>query len=435
MCGADEMRIWGASLSLLTLASSLALDDGRSFAQTGDQDVFRRDRNTPVRGRDRPEYDAQGMRAGGFVLYPELGLSVESNSNVFADDTLEQSDLALGVEARGSLESNWNTHALNLRVEAINRAFQEFSTQDAFDWGVGGDLRIDGSRRFSLFASGGYRDAHELPADSPAPTALEEPAPFQHARGEVGFERAFDQLRLSGRVGGDNYDYEDAALAAGGTLENDDRDHVATRAQLRVDLAVSPSTALFVSAEANARDYDLAPPAPGVTVNRDATGYEILAGASFDVTRMATGEVGIGYLTQEYDEPGSESASGLAVNASIDWHPDELVTFNVSARRAAEPARAAGALGSIDTDVSASLDYEFRRNIILSVRARAERDEFDGVDRDDDRVAIEIQGDYAVNRAVSYYLNVGHYEQDSSGVDAGRDFSADRAVIGVRLRR
>lgn len=427
------MKFWGASLSLLTLFASQPWLAAQAAAQ--EAGAFRRDRNIPVRDRERPEYDAQGVHMGGFFFFPEASVGIESNSNVFADDTFEESDLLTTAELAGELRSNWNTHELNLSAAVKGRSYQEFSEQDAIDWRLGAETRIDASRLFYIFAHADYENAHEDLSSSPTTSLLAEPVPYTALNAELGVQKTFNRVRVTLSGQGEQYDYGDADLQGGGTLLGDERDFRETAVLGRIDYALSPGTAMFLSGRAYERDFDLDPPSPVAPVDRDATGYEVLAGVNFDLTNLMTGELGVGYLQEEYDEPGAEEVSGVAVRGAINWFPDELWTVGLELERKTEPPGAPGALGFVRSSAQLHADYEFRRNIIFGISGGLERDEYEGIDREDQRNSFAATADYAPNRALTFSLSAGHYEQESEGAAPGRDYTIDRVTFGVTLRR
>ena len=215
----------------------------------------------------------------------------------------------------------------------------------------------------------------------------------------------------------------------------DDRDREVFTAGGRADYAISPDTSIFVSAAANWRDYRLDPPAPGVFVKRDSNGYEALVGANFDLSHLLRGEAAVGYLSQSFDDPSLDSQSGLAVRGSIEYFPDPLVTITLNASREIADAGVIGASSYVSNSVGAVLDYEFRRNVIAGVGVAYDRDEYDGVDRDDDRFDAFAKVDFAMNRAAALFLQYDFQNQDSAGASAGRDYEVNRVTFGLRLRR
>ena len=72
------------------LAMGTAL--GLSGAAWG-QDADAEDPNVTVQDRERPDFDPLGIRAGSFLVFPELSVEGGYDSNVFATDDAEEDDL------------------------------------------------------------------------------------------------------------------------------------------------------------------------------------------------------------------------------------------------------------------------------------------------------------------------------------------------------
>jgi hypothetical protein len=423
--------MYRADISLAALMAALGFA-GEAIAQPQDNS-FARDRNVSVRDRPKPEYDAAGIRVGNFRLYPELIVAPEYNDNVFAVDTGEQEDLIYNVNPKLELRSTFTNHEFNLSVAAPTRFYNEFDQQDATDLIGRAEGRLDVYRDFQIFGALEYGDLTEPLSSSPSAITLAEPVEYTSAFGELGVAKTFNRLRLSARANHTQTDYDDGILINLTPVDQDDRDRVVTEATLRADYAISPSTALFVSATGNQRDYDLSP--PDAPIERDSEGYEVLVGANFDVTRLITGEIGVGYLQQTYDDPATEETTGLAVRTALEWYPDELVTVSFAAGRSIDDAGVSGAASYVANDASVGLDYEFRRNIILGVRYDYSVDEYESIDREDTRWNAEFSIDYAMNSGVSLFAEAGHYEQTSEGLQLGRDYVINRGLIGIKLRR
>lgn len=420
-------------VSLGVLAAALSWGAALPAAAQEGGDNFNRDRNVSVRERPKPEYDAAGIRMGGMWLYPELSLGAEFTDNVFATSTDTEEDTILHVRPEAELRSRWTTHELVFGLAAPMRFHTEFDDADTTDVIVSADGRLDVYRDFNLFGGVTYGDMTEDFASSPTSLPLAEPIEYTQTAGHVGFVKAFNRLRISGEARQSVHDYEDGVLFNNTPIEQDDRDRTITQAGLRADYAISPLTALFIAVGANERDYDLDP--PDAPVNRDSEGYEALVGANFDLTRLMRGEIGVGYLAQEYDEPGIGETTGLAVRTHVEWYPDELVTVSFGAAREIGDAGAVGASSYIANNASFGLDYEYRRHIILGLGADYSFDDYSGIDREDTRWDVVLKLDYLIDRGAAIYAEAGHYEQDSDGLQLGREYDMNRAVIGIRLRR
>ncbi len=421
-----------ASLAILA-ATFGCWGAGVQPAMAQDGDNFDRDRNVGVRERPRPEYDAPGIRMGGFVLDPQLLVAGEYTDNVFGTDTNTQEDLLWHVDPSLQLRSRWSTHALNFSLSAPSRFYTDFDQANTTDLIGEVDGQLDVYRDFYIHGGASYGDMTEPLASSPTNLPLNEPIEYTRTSANIGFVKAFNRLRVSAETSYGGYDYNDGILFNLTPVEQDDRDRQVLEAGLRVDYAVSPLTALFFAVGANQRDYDLDP--PDSLVNRDSEGYEALVGANFDLTRLVRGEIGVGYLNQTYDEPGVGESSGLALRANVEWYPDELVTVSFGASREVADAGAFGASSYVANNASFAIDYEWRRNIIFGVEAGYSQDDYNGIDRQDERWSTEVRADYLINRGAALFFEAGHYSQSSDGLQFGREYDINRAVIGIKLRR
>ncbi len=101
---------------------------------------------------------------------------------------------------------------------------------------------------------------------------------------------------------------------------------------------------MFASLTGNWREYD---EASGITIERDSEGAEALVGANFEFSHLARGEVGVGYLTQSYDDPTLADTSGFATHARVEWFIDPLVTVTASAVREVRDAGVVDAGGYV----------------------------------------------------------------------------------------
>lgn len=398
-------------------------------------DFFRRDRNVSVRERPKPEYDISGMYMGGFRFFPEVSAGIGYTDNLYATSSNKQSDSFWNLEGAGRLQSQWSSHALALNAGVQSKIYSDVTDENTTDWTLGADGRLDIVRGMFATVSASYADRHEPRADSDFAAALVEPVEYEQAAAALGLERTFNRLRLGVSGAYDKFDFKNGRTAANAIVIEDDRDREVFTAGGRADYAISPDTSIFVSATANWRDYRLEPPATGVFVQRDSDGYEALIGANFDFTHLVRGEAAIGYLSQNFDDPALDSQSGLAVRGKIEYFPDPLVTVTLNAAREIGDAGVIGASSYVSNAVGLGVDYEFRRNIVIGLGASYDRDEYDGIDRDDDRLNTLARADYAVNRMAALFVQYDFQKQDSSGSSAGRDYDVNRVMVGLRLRR
>src|SRR3546814_15722587 len=89
-------------------------------------------------------------------------------------------------------------------------------------------------------------------------------------------------------------------------IDQDFRDHSSYTGTAIGEYALSPSVALFVAGSLGKRDYR---ERSGPVAARDSTGFDLAAGASFELGRQARGSPRPGYLHQHYNAAASVAVS------------------------------------------------------------------------------------------------------------------------------
>jgi hypothetical protein len=412
------------SLSLTALACSAA---SSAMAQGN----FERDRNMSVRERPRPDYQARGLPLGAFTAYPKLTAGVESNDHIYASRTNERDDTIYSVQPELIIQSGWSRNALQAFVRGGRRMYADAPKESTTDYqlGVSGYVDAGNSR---ILAGGDYGEYTEPRTSGTTPTTAAKPVEYTLGQANIGLIHTFNRMRISGRVDLQDYDYKNARTPAGAFLLQDDRDRQVMTYSARGEYALSPDTALFIVAAYDDREYDLQPPRVGF--NRDSQGLDIAAGLNFDLTALVRGEFQIGYIDQDYVSPRLKDVKGLSAKGLVEWFPTSLDTVTFAASRGVSDATIGGASGFLAGNYSVQLDHELMRNVILTGRAGIGKDEYEGVDRTDDRVTAYLGANYLLNRGVGFTLSYDYLKQDSSGAARGPIFEANKITLSSTLQ-
>jgi hypothetical protein len=417
--------------AVVPAGSSLAQSTSGALDQAASQsaDIFARDRAVAVRDRPHPDYEALGVRAGTFMAYPRVQFDAEYNDNVFATATREQSDWVVRVRPELALESGWSRHALSAYAHATISRYADFESENTEDYGVGANGRLDITRASSLVAGADYATGTEPRSSSNTPSSTRNPISYRDTSAYIAGVQTRGRTKLSARGDIRTYDYQDGRTIAGAVVDQDNRDRTISSFTARGDYAVSPATAVFVQATGNKRDYDQA--GTLATPARDSEGYEFLAGANFEAGAVARGEIAVGYISQDFDAPRYNNINGFGARAQLEWFPTQLTTITATGSRTIEDAGIAGAAGYLSTGLGLQVDHELMRNVLLNAGLTYSNDEYEGIDRTDERVQASVGGTYLVNRTVGISLAASHFEQTSSGVNGGVDFSVNRLSMSV----
>ena len=416
----STLTLIAASLATTIAISSPALAED-DFPAIADQ------RGTHVLDRERPEFDAVGIRAGSFMLYPELELGVTYDDNVFGTQNNTDSDIYYGVSPSVSIESDFGRHELNFNGYTDSRFYSSDTSEDRFDWGVAADGIVDVSQFTQIQANVGYDELTEDRTSTNRVAGGIEPTEYDVFNAGITLNQRFNRLTASVGARYTDNDYKDDAAIGGGVIDQDFRDHEKLVIPARLSYDVSPDTSIFVAGSYNTREYDQQPPA--VAVNRDSNGYDVGIGAAFDFTNLIRGEAFVGYLEQEYDQVGFQKVDGIDFGLNGEWYASELTTVTAGINRTVEESSSAGSSGHLDTTYEVGIAHELQRNIILTADASYLDVEFEGITRDDETISAGVGVQYLVNRNAELELGYDYTSRDSSAI--GQDY--DKSVVGLSL--
>jgi hypothetical protein len=230
-------------------------------------------------------------------------------------------------------------------------------------------------------------------------------------------DKTFNWLAVSADVAYHTADYEDVRALGGGTLDQDFRDGDIFVVGGRAGYIFSPGYSIFVDAHYNDRNYD--------TGFNDSTGWRVLSGVEFEITNLLTGEVGAGYMQQDFDT--GDEVSDFSYHAGLIWKPTPLMTVRLAGDRYVGESSLAGSPGPIATTVFTAIDYEVLRTLVGTPFAGIAFQDYISSSIDAQSIFAGIGADYDVNRFLSIGFDYRFEDVDYSG--GGVDY--DRHFVGV----
>lgn len=394
-------------------AALLAFAPVQAFAQDAGEDTAN------VQERPRPEYDPLGRPLGGFDLHANVELGVESTNNLFATETAEQDDIIYSVAPNARLASHWSRHALAIAAGGVFTSHQDFSSEDAETGYLRASGRLDIGSDSAVLAELALSDEVESRTD-PDSLGVSQLVDFSRSRVAVTARHSLNRFRLSGTLSTQALDFSDA-----GAIDQDFRDRTDTAGTARVEFALNPRVSMLASVTADDREYDNA---PGLT----SDGRTYLAGIRVDLTNLIQGELAVGQFDRSYDN--GDSIDGTAISGNVEWYITRLTTVTLRAGQEAQESGATTLSPYVNTLYGVRVDHELLRNLILSAGIRRDARDYQDIDREDEATYADAGAEWLLNRRIALNARYVHEENDSEGVDAYRDFSADRFYVGVNFR-
>lgn len=378
--------------------------------------------DNPVKTRQHPGYEPVGGRLGSWMFHPSLTVGSRYDNNVFSSSTIKSGDVALRAQPALRADTLWGRHSVSLQGDLRAHRYRRFSGLDRTDANLRARTRIDLSHAAVLLGNFRAASLNESVGSLSSPAGAVEPTPYSLMSGEAAYRHRFSRMTAS--VGGrfESYDFGTTRAQDGTIIDQSSRDGQIYAAHSRLDYAVSPKLGLFTALEINRREIRGTP-----TVPLGSDGYRMLAGVNLELSRLITGEFGIGHARQRFDSATIGPIAGPSYRATLTWSPTRLVDLYMKAERIVTQASETDAAGIRADVVQLGVDYEFRRNIVLSLSGTYEKDRFFGRDRTDTVHASLAEARYRLNR--TYSLSLSHrYIRRTSTIPL---FSYDKHEVGV----
>jgi hypothetical protein len=406
--------------------NAVKLFDPRPFAQQWDDsdDDTVAPEDTPVKTRQQPGYEPVGVRNGPWMFYPSVMAGAVYDSNVFASNTEKRSDIAAVVHPSLRVESLWERHAAMLQADVSSYFYKNNPGLNYTNASLKGRGRYDIAHDAQLLMS--FRGGHfnEEVGNVSSPAGAIQPTPYDLWSGDVTYRKEFNRLIGSVGVSFTSYDFGSTRAQNGTIINQDSRDGNIYTVHGRLEYVVSPNFGLFTALEGNARDLRGTP-----TQALSSSGIRALTGVDMKLTNLVRGEFGIGYARQSFDSATIGTIEGPAYRAQLTWSPTRMLDVRFNAEQIVTEASDTSATGVRADALQVALDYEFRRNVVLSLGYTYELDKFFGQDRHDTVSSTTAELKYLLNRHSSIGLRHRYISRESSLPS----FTYDKHELGINV--
>jgi hypothetical protein len=386
------------------------------------------------KAHEEPEdpYAPLGIRAGAFELFPAIELTGGYNTNPGQSQNGKAAWLyAVAPELRA--QSNWSRHELKADLRGSYTGYSSDQTPTLSRPYVNGrvDGRIDVTRQTRVDLGSRLLVSTDNPGSPNLQAGLAKLPIYTAFGGNAGLGRRFNRFDLSIKGDAERTVYQNSKLTDGSTASNEDRNYDQYTGTLRGGYELSPGVSPFAEISTDRRVHDLSTDFSGY--QRDSKGLTGKVGTTFELTRMLTGEVALGYTKRDYADPRLEDLTGLIGDASLVWTASALTTVKLAGSSMVGESTQAGVSGVLYRDVGVQVDHAFRQWLIGSVKAGFGDDDYVGSVREDKRYSVGAGLTYKVNRSLQLK---GEFRQNwlHSNV-AGNNYAESVFLLGLRIQR
>jgi hypothetical protein len=394
-----------------------------------------------LRNDDDP-FGAVGDYLGPFLVKSAVEISAGYDSNpgrlpnerglplwVVAPELLAVSDWerhAVVADLRGSFTGYGGTLPANIDG-GVNPAPTNLDRPD-FTGHVDG--RLDVSRDTDITAQLRLRAATDNPGSPNIQAGLSEYPVYTTVGSTLGFDQRFNRLQVSAGATVDRTSYQQSKLTDGSTSSNDDRNFNQYGGIARVSYEVLPWLKPFAEIEGDNRVHDQR--LDRSFYQRDSSGGYAKAGTSFELTRLLTGEVSIGYAARNYVDPRLNRLEGFLTTASLVYAATPLTTAKLYSDTQLVETTIAGASGILVRTYTVEVDHDFRRWLTAIGKFSFGTLDYQGYGRSDKTYSLE--GDVIYKMTRNLWLK-GTLRRDLLDSNApGSSSAATVMMLGVRLQ-
>ena len=406
------------SLNTETIASRERQRDWDNSKMYGAEAITDRSRNFAA---------PDGIRAGNYLIFPEVGAAVTYDDNIFLRDSDKHGDWRSDIAGGIRFKSDLPRHLLDFSLDGRVVNYAHYTDQDYADVRakLDGALHFDHAHTLSLSVLSAYE--HEERTDPAYPLAAEGPVAVFHNRASVGITRDVGRLygTLSSTV--ESWDYGDTTAFNGSQIDLDAQDTVQYATQLRFGYRFSPGFG-FVGKLRALRDENRG---NGIT-DTDAWGYEALAGLAFETNPLLRWRILGGYGIRDYTQAGLADVNTSLIEADVQWLPTQRLTIYAALRREIDDAGSLVASGVVQSTALLRADYEIYHNLVLYGALEYQQDDYNNITRQDDIYSFRTGIDYYFTK--NWLLTFGYEYQVRDSTDAELDMHRNRFMIGAKLR-
>lgn len=379
---------------------------------------------------DRAAFQVQGLPAGGFRLYPSLRATLGYDDNVRLGGGRRGGDGIVTLAPTLAARSQWSNHALNATAFLRDHRYMNRGALDNDEYGASADGRLDVLRDLTVTASAGAAHLVENRGSPGDLGALDRFVEYDTANAAIGVTQRFNRIALTAQGSGTDFRYDDAGTRAN-PIDQTFRDRNVRGVSLRGAYQYSAATSLFMTGGRTRIRYRAVVPGDP---DRASNGWSVLGGVRFEVSRLLSGEVAIGYIRQSFRDARYSSFSGLNYDADIRYAPTALTTFRLTASRRLTDSALRQVGGVLTSRVAVSAEHELLRNLILAANVGYDRYDYRGIGQDNRRVDAGLGARYKISSAFSTALSLNRIDQTAGG-SIGRRFVSNRVSLSLLTER
>jgi len=379
-------------------------------------------------------YEALGFKAGSFLILPAVELSAGYDNNPqHAPGGPGSSYYIVAPELH--VRSDWSRNSLTADITGSyttygNDTFEPSLNRPYLNSKIDG--RIDVARDTQILLENRVIVSTDNPGSPNIQANLTKLPINTTVGGTLGMEQQFSRFDATLKGTFDRTVYQNSQLTDGESASNDFRAYDQYAGIFRLGYEVDPGFKPFVEVSEDTRVHDS--PVDIFGEDRNSTGTSAKIGGEFKLgSSMLVGEMAVGYLQRDYQDPTLPNIGGMTIDGSLLWLASGLTSVKFTAASEVNETILQGVSGAFSRDVSVEVDHALRRWLIATGTIGYGHDDYAGEMRQDDRYYAATGLIYKLN---PYMQLKGQLRHDwLTSTQSGNAYQATSVLLTLRLQR
>jgi hypothetical protein len=357
----------------------------------------------PLRPKaDITPFDAVGVRVGSLRLYPyvETATGYDSNPNLLNTD-VRASPYIYG-ETGFKAQSDWSQSSL---AADLHGGYYDYLTYHAADQpNAAGTItgRIDVTHQSQI----NLQTTFSLTEGTPGSPLLSVPnavfvtsRPLYASVGQtLGFTQQFNRLSVSINSAFARYFFGNATQSNGTIFQLALNDYNAYSLAGRVSYELTPALIPYVQMTGTRNQYESSMDVGGF--DRSSVGALAQVGTTYEITRLLTGDISVGYDQRFYADPRLPAARTPTVNASLIYDATPLTTLTFTAATDVGETTLADSSAVIAHTLTLKISHDLLRNLTLAATGTYQINNYVGQPEIDHFYSGLFEADYHMTRSI-----------------------------------
>ncbi len=372
-----------------------------------------------------PRVAGPGYRAGPFMIYPDIQASTFFDDNIYATRTARKSDIIGTISPSIAVQSEGPHKSLYAEAQVDLTGYMHHPHENTVDWHAGLEGRIDATDTTRLLLGAQVLQSHEDRASPDAVNGLT-PTPYTefHTYGGVQQRVGDFSIRLGAALERVTFDN---VQGTHGEINNQDRNRNRYTFGLSVYDEANPNFRPFVETLGDLRRYDQTTDDFGY--KRSSAGYRVGIGALFRLSPSLSGDVFIGVMGQNYEDPRFEGVTTVAFDGSLRWNVVKGTALVLYSERSIEETTLAGSPAYIYTIVGGRVEHALTSDLTGIARLAWGHSDFVQTTRTDEDVDTSVGLHYHLSPTLTVGVDY-RYTQRVSG-DTTADFNRNQVYFRI----